>query len=145
MHISVINRQSRLKVDGRTIRKLAEFFLERAGARTGIVWGDVSVVVVDDRESREINRTSLGHNYPTDVISFNFDPIPGEEYTGACGEIIVNIEQAHRIGRRYGGTSRELALYIAHGCDHLSGEDDATPEQRQRMRRRELRWLGAVG
>ena len=36
---------------------------------------------------------------------------------------------------------RELALYLAHGCDHLTGADDATPAGRARMRRRELGWL----
>ena len=56
----------------------------------------------------------------------------------------MNISQAHRLGRRYGGPAHELALYIAHGCDHLAGEDDTTPAQRQRMRKRELRWLREV-
>ncbi len=99
------------------------------------------MVLVDDGASREINRAHLGHDYATDVISFSFDPIPGDTECGSCGEIVVNVEQAERLGHRYGGFARELALYIAHGCDHLSGEDDKTPAQRQRMRRRELRWL----
>jgi len=46
--------------------------------------------------------------------------------------------------RRAGGPDRELALYLAHGCDHLAGADDATPRQRAAMRRRELRWLRAA-
>jgi probable rRNA maturation factor len=141
MNVSVINRQKRWAVKEAKLRRLTEFFLLKAGKRAGIVWGDVSVVLVDDKESRAINKAHLGHDYATDVISFNFDPIPGDPATGTCGEIIVNVEQAHRLGRRYGGTARELALYIAHGCDHLSGENDKTPAQRQRMRKRELRWL----
>ena len=32
-------------------------------------------------------------------------------------------------------------VVIAHGIDHLSGADDATPRERRRMHRRELRWL----
>lgn len=145
MHVSMINRQRRLKVDGETIRRLTEFFLLKARKRTGIVWGEVSVVLVDDAGSRAINKAHLGHDYATDVISFNFDPIPGDPASGACGEIIVNVEQAHRLGRCYGGAAHELALYIAHGCDHLAGEDDKTPAQRQSMRRRELRWLRNLG
>ena len=38
----------------------------------------------------------------------------------------------------------ELALYIAHGLDHLSGADDATYEGYRTMRRRELRWLSDI-
>jgi probable rRNA maturation factor len=145
MNVSVINRQTRWKVGEKEIRRLTEFFLHKAGKRAGIEWGEVSVVLVDDEASRAINRAHLGHDYATDVISFNFDPIPGDTESGSCGEIVVNVEQAHRLGSRYGGVAHELALYIAHGCDHLSGEDDKTPPQRQRMRRRELRWLKEAG
>jgi probable rRNA maturation factor len=144
MNVSVINRQKRWAVKESTLRRLAEFFLLKAGKRAKIQWGEVSVVLVDDPGSRAINKAYLGHDYATDVISFNFDPIPGDPATGTCGEIVVNISQAHRLGRRYGGPAHELALYIAHGCDHLAGEDDTTPAQRQRMRKRELRWLREV-
>jgi probable rRNA maturation factor len=145
MSIAVINHQTQWKVNEPAMRKLTEFFLLKAGKCRGIQWGEVSLVLVDDAGSRAINKAHLGHDYPTDVISFNFDPIPGDPVTGACGEIVVNLSQAHRLGRRYGGTAHELALYIAHGCDHLAGEDDKTPAQRQRMRRRELRWIREEG
>lgn len=141
MHISVINRQKKKNISLPTIRRLTAILLEKAGKRAGIEWGEVSVVLVDDRGSRVINRSHLGHDYATDVISFNFAPVPGETGSGACGEIIVNAEQACRLGARYGGADHELALYIAHGCDHLAGGEDRTPAERQRMRRRELRWL----
>jgi len=136
-----VNRQKTLKVDLVAIRKLAEFFLGKSAQRAGLRWGEVSVVLVDDRKSQEINRAALGHDYPTDVISFNFAPLPGEDPTACNGEIVVNAEMALRLGGRYGGVHRELALYLAHGCDHLSGADDATPAERMTMRRRELRWL----
>jgi ssRNA-specific RNase YbeY (16S rRNA maturation enzyme) len=69
-----------------------------------------------------------------------------------CGEIVVNVERAAEAGpghwpRTRGDRSaiaRELALYIAHGCDHLCGADDASRVDRLRMRRRELRWLRAA-
>ena len=61
-------------------------------------------------------------------------------------EIIVNAERAWLAGSRRRGwsPSRELALYIAHGCDHLNDERDTTPAGRRRMRRRELHWLAQV-
>lgn len=140
MLISVNNRQKR-KIHTLTLRKLAEFFLKKSGDRAGLVWGEISIVLVDDRQSQEINRGHLGHDYATDVISFNFDPMPGESATEMNGEIVINVELAHRLGPTYRGADHELALYLAHGCDHLSGADDDTPQRRQQMRRRELRWL----
>lgn len=140
MLISANNLQKR-KINTLAIRKLATFFLVKSGRRAGLAWGEVSIVLVDDRQSQEINRAHLGHDYATDVISFNFDPIPGDSATETSGEIVINVELACRLGTAYRGAAHELALYLAHGCDHLSGADDDTPQRRQQMRRRELRWL----
>lgn len=95
---------------------------------------------------KALNRRYLGDVGATDVLSFCYDPMPGD-YGLHVGEIVVNVERAIEEtkisagGRNTWTASDELALYIAHGCDHLSGEDDASPRQRTRMRRRELRWL----
>jgi len=72
-------------------------------------------------------------------------PLPGDP-VGMRGELLVHVERAWQVGSRRRGwsASRELALYIAHGCDHLNDAEDATPAGRQRMRRRELRWLRRV-
>jgi len=66
--------------------------------------------------------------------------LPGE--SGCQGEIIVNVEQALRARHRPDWSpNQELALYIAHGIDHLHGSTDTNPRECQRMRRRELRWI----
>ena len=63
---------------------------------------------------------------------------------GASAELIINAERAREEGRgRSGGVARELALYLAHGLDHLAGFDDDTPKHRAAMRQRETRWLDA--
>lgn len=103
--------------------------------------GGLSLVLLDDQGIAPVQAAYFGTETPTDVISFRYQTAPGEEEP-VIGEILVNIERAHREGhRRRGGPGRELALYIAHGCDHLAGFDDATPTQRASMRRRELAWL----
>jgi probable rRNA maturation factor len=68
--------------------------------------------------------------------------IPGEP-GGLIGELFINVERAVRVAPRRADWSadRELALYLAHGLDHLTGADDHAPEERARMRRRELAWL----
>lgn len=103
-------------------------------------WTELSVVLTDDRGITRLNKTHLGARRPTDVISFAYPPVSGatDQYTG---EVIVNVERAATIGPRYKGAAEELALYVAHGCHHLSGATDKTPLQRSRMRRVEERWL----
>jgi ssRNA-specific RNase YbeY (16S rRNA maturation enzyme) len=69
--------------------------------------------------------------------------MPGDNHMHSA-EIFVNVERAVVTAQKRNGwsASKELALYIAHGCDHLiSGENDANAAERMRMRRRELRWL----
>lgn len=74
------------------------------------------------------------------MVSLAFAPSPGD--AGLHGEVIVDAQYAAqtRISKRWSATL-ELALYIAHGIDHITGGTDGTPEERRRMRRRELHWL----
>ena len=96
-------------------------------------------MLTDDVLITRVNKEYFDKSDVTDVISFRYDPMPGED-VGLRGEIVVNVDEAIRSAKG-GRTSREFALYIAHGCDHLSGESDLTPAGYKRMRRRELRWL----
>jgi len=119
------------------IAKLAEF-LKQADPDTS--WHEVTVVLTDDTGITETNRDFFGKDHPTDVISFRYDPIPGEE-SGVTGDLIVNVECALREGSSHDGSDAELALYIAHGFDHLSGSEDDTPQKREAMLQTEKQWL----
>jgi probable rRNA maturation factor len=99
---------------------------------------EISLVLVNDRGIRAINRQHLDHDTATDVISFRLPAMPGME-AGLTGEVVVNVERA--VTRAPRAPERELALYIAHGCDHLADERDDEEAGRRQMRRRELRWL----
>jgi rRNA maturation RNase YbeY len=99
--------------------------------------GDVTVVFVGDRAMRKLNRRHLRHDRTTDVLSFSYGTRRRLE-----GEIIVNLDQAKRQSPEYGTTYRlEVSRLIVHGCLHLAGHDDRTPTLRERMQRREDRYL----
>ncbi len=126
------------------IARAARFFIDAAQrwSRPAEPWSEVALYLVGDSVSAEVNAAILGHEGPTDVITQAYDPVPGDP-GGLIGEIHVNLHEAARVAERLPGTDllRETLLYIAHGCDHLTGADDATPDLRQAMRRRELAWL----
>lgn len=104
-------------------------------------WGDITVVLTDNAGITDINRQVFNRATSTDVIALRYAPLPGVE-THATAELFINVERACQYPRRRGwNVAKELALYIAHGCDHLAGAIDDTDTQRKRMRRRELRWL----
>lgn len=97
-------------------------------------------MLVGDEGITQANREYFGKNRPTDVISFRYEPIPGEapEFSG---DLLVNLDRAVQEGTARGSIDRELALYIAHGFNHLSGAEDDTPEKRKKMRATETIWL----
>ena len=102
-------------------------------------WSVLSVILVDDEGMIPIQRACFGKNEPTDVISQAYDPMPPDS-DAYSGEVIVNVQRAYEVGHTT-GCSRELALYLAHGCQHLTGMSDHTPILRAKMRRRENAWL----
>lgn len=144
MKLTLINSQRRHRLALPAVRKLIQDVIARARARDRehAPWREVVAHLVDDRGIEAVNIAVLNHAGPTDVITQRYLPCPGEP-CGLIGEIFVNVEQAWRVSSRRKNWSpdRELALYLAHGVDHLSGADDHTAADRARMRRRELRWL----
>ena len=141
MKIFVHNRQTRRRPNVRKLAALARFFLGQAGLlKSECPWAEVSVVLTDDAGIAPVNRTFLDHARATDVITFTLLPMPGGG-VGTCGEIHLNVERALEEGARRGNAADELALYLAHGCDHLTGANDRTVMDQRRMRRRELLWI----
>ncbi|MDD4101852.1 MAG: rRNA maturation RNase YbeY [Kiritimatiellae bacterium] len=144
MRVSIYNNQRRLKLDSAAIRQLAVALAELARARQPgePPWREVTVYLLDNAGIVPVNQAVMRHAEATDVITQRYEPLPGEP-AGLIGEIFVNVERACRAAPRRRGWSadRELALYLAHGIDHLTGADDRAPAGRARMRRRELAWL----
>ncbi len=140
MRVEIVHSTRGFRTSRRALRTLAERFALRLAARTPRRrWEDISLILLDDAGIAAANRACFRRDRPTDVISLTYRP--AGRGGGWRGDILVNVERARQQGRRYGGAARELALYIAHGFDHLSGADDDTPRRRAAMRRRENRWL----
>lgn len=144
MKIEINNLQKVCRPNLSHIKNLVRLLMERAvRLEPGTRWGDVSVVLVDNEGIRALKAQFMNRDEVTDVLSLRYEAIPG---TGAecSGEVIVNVQRAILYGqRRLTGwnASRELALYLAHGCDHLMNSTDDDAAGYKRMRRRELRWL----
>ena len=97
----------------------------------------LSLQLVDDREMRRLNRTHLGRDRTTNVLSFPLDP---DGVGGAClGDVVLAPETIHRralgAGRDPGA---DVIHLLVHGVLHLIGYDhvESRPE-RERMRARE--------
>jgi rRNA maturation RNase YbeY len=137
--IDLTNTQRAADLDEDALRRYTAWIMERVGRlRPEFRWTELSLVLTDDR-IRELNREWFGKDLVTDVISFAYPA--AEEGGGDSGEIIVNVAQALEEGRLRKSPDDELALYIAHGCDHLAGALDDTPARKRAMLRRENAWV----
>jgi probable rRNA maturation factor len=141
MNTNVINRQKSHPIRQAKLQRLTDWFAGQLAEKTAPgEWGEVSVVLMDDEGITQTNREYFGKNRPTDVISFRYDPVPGEADEWS-GDLVVNVDRAVKEGIARGHVDHELALYIAHGFDHLAGADDDTPEKRKKMHATETAWL----
>lgn len=140
MKINIQNRQNKFSIDKKNLQKLANYIGKQLQSLDPErIWNDISILLLDDELITETNRQYFDKDRPTDVITFRYDPVPGED--GYDGDLLVNCERAVTIGPDHGGIQHELALYLSHGFDHLSGAEDYADEDRAAMRKTELRWL----
>jgi probable rRNA maturation factor len=96
---------------------LARAVLRAEGARRATL----SIAFVSRRRIAALNRRHLGHDGPTDVISFGLAPVvPG----GVQGDIYIAPDVARENARRHGVPLREeLARLVVHGTLHVLGHD----------------------
>jgi len=124
----------------RDLHRLAAHAAELSGRSVAI-----SFAVIDDAQMREINLRSLGHDYPTDVLSFPMAGEPGVGEPGVSGEVLISADTARREAAERGHPAyHELVLYAVHGVLHLIGYDDHGTAARRRMRRAERAALAAL-
>ena len=77
-----VNRAESLGLADELIRR-AVVSVVRAG---GVAAAEVSVTFLGDLEIQALNRSYLGHDWPTDVLSFSLDPaVPGRDGGSGSG------------------------------------------------------------
>jgi probable rRNA maturation factor len=131
--VAVLHQHPRKRFPVGETRRLVTSVVRGEGKRMG----EVSVVFVTDRFIRSLNRRYLRHDRTTDVMAFSFG---GGGWVG--GEVYVSLDRARRQAGEYGASfSHEVRRLVVHGVLHLAGYDDGTAARRQRMRKREDRYL----
>lgn len=115
-------------------RRFSSRWIKAVADREGRRIGDISVVFCSDPYILEVNRQYLGHDYYTDIITFDYC-----EGNVLSGDLIISIDTVRANAAEYGADSfaEELNRVIIHGVLHLIGYDDHTPEDSQVMRTKE--------
>lgn len=163
--IEVINRQRLYPLDRRHLAQLARAVLVAIGEASSTL----SIIIIRDRQMRQLNRDWRGIDQPTDVLSFAYheaepgeaepgESEPGESEPGEAdpgeaelsaatagpgghlGDLVISVETAARYATRYGiSFGREIDQLVIHGTLHLAGYDHETDQGQMNRLEKRLR------
>ncbi len=95
---------------------------------------ELTIVLSNDVQLRDLNLRWMGINAPTDVLSFPSDENDPETGFRYLGDIIISVETAARQAARAGHTVQaEVQLLTIHGILHLLGYDHAEEKEKAEM------------
>ena len=104
-------------------------WIKAVAASYGRKVGEIGYLFVDDEKILEVNREYLGHDYYTDVITFDYD-----EDDTVSGDIVISLDTVRSNAQLFGKTyEEELYRVIIHGILHLCAINDKGPGEREIM------------
>ena len=118
-------------------RRDTSAWIRRVAESYGKKVGEVGYLFCDDEHILQVNREYLGHDYYTDIITFDYC-----EDDTLNGDLVISLDtirtNAEQFGKPY---DEELHRVIIHGILHLCGLNDTGPGERQQMEAAEDRAL----
>lgn len=118
-------------------RSALKKFIEKIFKSEGIRLLSLNYVFCTDKRLLEINREYLGHDFYTDIISFDLSDEPG-----VIGEIYISVPRVKENAQKLGIPAiTELHRVIFHGALHLCGYKDKSRSDILSMRTTEDKYL----
>ena len=115
-------------------------WLERVTRSHGKSAGRLTYIFCDDDYILATNRQFLGHDYFTDIITFDYST-----RRRVSGDMVISLDtvrtNAESVGESY---RRELLRVVVHGVLHLCGINDKGPGEREIMERHENEALSLI-
>lgn len=118
-------------------KRLTSKWIKAVAASHGRKVGEVGYLFVNDDKILEVNREYLGHDYYTDIITFDYD-----EDDVINGDLVISLDTVRTNAEQFGKSyDDELHRVIIHGILHLCGINDKGPGEREIMEANEDRAL----
>ncbi|WP_100159427.1 rRNA maturation RNase YbeY [Proteus columbae] len=106
---------------------------------------EVTIRIVDETESHELNLTYRGKDKPTNVLSFPFEAPPEIELP-LLGDLIICRQVVEKEAVEQSKTVEEhWAHIVIHGCLHLLGYDHIEDDEAEEMEGLETEILQNLG
>ena len=111
-------------------------WLREVAESEGYTLGEVNYIFCSAARLLEMNKEFLGHDYFTDIITFDYSDLKGSGVVS--GDIFIDVETVADNARIYGATKlQEMRRVVVHGVLHLCGQKDKTPRANAQMHRKE--------
>ena len=105
----------------------------------------INLVTVGISEGKRFNRNFRKRDYATNVLSFSYEPLPGEK-TCLLGDLVICSPVVAREAVEQGKPLRNHYAHLTiHGVLHLLGYDHQTTVDASIMEAHETRILAALG
>ena len=121
-------------------RRATTAWIKAVAATYGKRVGEIGYLFVDDEHILDVNNQYLGHDYYTDIITFDY--CEGDVLNG---DLVISLDtvrsNAELFGKPY---EEELHRVIIHGVLHLCGINDKGPGERELMEDAENRALALL-
>ena len=120
-------------------RKVGKW-IRAVAAEYGFAVGNINYIFCSDERELAVNREFLGHDYYTDVITFDYSTAQTLN-----GDIFISLDTVRSNAEMVGATfEQELMRIVIHGVLHLTGQGDKTPETKAEMTMKEERALNKL-
>ena len=116
-------------------------WIRAVAADYGFSVGTIHYIFCSDERELAVNREFLGHDYYTDVITFDYSTA-----STLNGDIFISLDTVRSNAEMVGVSfEQELHRIIIHGVLHLTGQGDKTPETKAQMTEKEEKALAKIG
>lgn len=120
--------------------ELIREWIVRVAESYGKEVGRIAYLFCDDDYILEANRQYIGHDYYTDVITFDYS-----HDNHISGDILLSVDTVRTNAEKFGeSNNRELLRVIIHGVLHLCGLKDKEPGEREKMEAAENKALDMI-
>lgn len=115
-------------------------WIKAVAATHGRKVGEIGYMFVDDEKILEVNNEYLGHDYYTDIITFDYD-----EGDVLNGDLVISLDTVRTNAELFNKVYEdELNRVIIHGILHLCGINDKGPGEREIMEENENKALALL-
>lgn len=135
-----------IAIEGATLPSEENFELwVKTALRNTMTEAELTIRIVDEAESKQLNGDYRGKDKPTNVLSFPFEA-PAEIEIPLLGDLVICAPVVELEAKQQNKSSQaHWAHMVVHGCLHLLGYDHIDDEEAEEMESLETQLIENLG